>query len=239
MAIWDKRIGFISPTVIEMSGYDFYKYAPPRVGLVGVTCSINAWAKDEFEKALDKVLELADYLASRKVDYIIHAGEPLVTTRGGKFDRELIKMIEDRTGLPATTTVRAAMDGLDLLGIKRLGIASPYPVEMNVRLAGFLTAYGYEVVKHDTLGCDFKRTQFVEPQDIYDFIRRYLADAPKLDGLYMPCPQWPVSEVVERMEQDFGLPIVAGDPADFSAAFRALGITGVSPNYGRLMRIGG
>ena len=238
MAIWDKRIGVIGPTVIELIAYDFYKYAPKRTGLVGVTCNINAWAKDEFEKALSVVLDLSDYLASRKVDYIIHAGEPLVTSRGGKFDRELIGMIEERTGIPATTTIRAAMDGLDLLGIRKVGIASPYPPAMNERLAGFLTDYGYEVVKHDTLNVNFKETQFVDPQAIYDFIRAYLDAAPPLDGIYMPCPQWPVSEVIDRMERDFGVPIVAGDPADFSAAFRALGIRDVQPGYGRLMALG-
>lgn len=234
---WRKRIGFISPTVIETTGYDFYKYAPDGVGLVGVTCNIDAWAKNEFDKALSVVLDRADYLASRRVDFIIHAGEPLVTSRGGKFDVELIDMIQSRTGIPATTTVRAAMDGMDLLDIRKVGIASPYPPAMNETLAGFLAGYGYDVVKHDTLDVPFKETQFVRTSAIYHFIARYLETAPPLDGLYMPCPQWPVSDVVDQMERDFGLPIVAGDPADFAAAFRALGIRDVRPGYGRLLSL--
>lgn len=40
------------------------------------------------------------YLASRNVDYIIHTGTPVVTTRGG-FEDELVKRIEEVTGLPA------------------------------------------------------------------------------------------------------------------------------------------
>ncbi len=55
---------------------------------------------------------------------------------------------------------------------------------------------------------------------------RFLAAAPDLDGLYMPCPQWPVSDVVDRMERDFATPIVAGDPADISAALSAPGRAG-------------
>lgn len=237
MSGWRKRIGFISPTVIETIGYDFYRYAPDGVVLVGVTCNIDAWAKDEFDKALAVVLDRAAYLASRKVDFIIHAGEPLVTARGGDFDVELIGMLERATGIPATTTIRAAMDGMDLLGIRRLGIASPYPPRMNETLAAFLAAKGYEVVKHGTLDVPFKETQFVRTETIHGFVEAFLADAPPLDGLYMPCPQWPVSDVVERMEKDFGVPIVAGDPADFSAAFRALGIRDVKPGYGRLLSL--
>ena len=45
---WRKRIGVISPTVIEMTGYSFYNYAPEGVGLVGVTCNIDAWARNAF-----------------------------------------------------------------------------------------------------------------------------------------------------------------------------------------------
>jgi hypothetical protein len=41
------------------------------------------------------------YFASRNVEYIIHTGRPVVTTRGG-FEDELVKRIEEVTGLPAT-----------------------------------------------------------------------------------------------------------------------------------------
>lgn len=230
-----KRIGFISPTVVEMTAYDFYNFAPPGVGLVGVTCNIDGWAKAEFDKALTHVLDLSRYLASRKVDFIIHAGEPLVTSTGGDFDVELVKMIEDAAGIPATTTIRAAIEGMELMGMVRIGIASPYPVAMNETLAGFLAAKGFEVVKHDTMDVPFKQTQFVEPAAIHRFVGAFLADAPALDGIYMPCPQWPVCDAIQRMEDEFGVPIVAGDLADFSAAFRALGISDARPGYGRLM----
>lgn len=232
-----KRIGFISPTVLEMIAYDFYNCAPEGVGLVGVTCNMNGWVKEEFDRALTQVLDLSRYLASRKVDFIIHAGEPLVTSTGGNFDVELVKMIEDAAGVPATTTIRAAIEGMELLGLRRIGIASPYPVAMNETLAGFLTAKGYDVVKHDTLNVPFKETQFVEPDAIHRFVGKFLADAPTLDGIYMPCPQWPVADAVQRMEDEYGIPIVAGDPADFSAAFRALGIRDIRPGYGRLMSL--
>jgi len=37
---WRKRIGYIAPTVIEVVGYEFYRFAPDGIGLTGVTCGI-------------------------------------------------------------------------------------------------------------------------------------------------------------------------------------------------------
>ena len=91
------RIGGISPTVMEVIPYDFYRIAPEGVGLVGVTCNIEFWDNDNFDRALATLSESAGYLASRQVDYIVHFGAPLVVSRGNFYDRELIGEIETRT----------------------------------------------------------------------------------------------------------------------------------------------
>src|SRR3954470_16861937 len=77
-----KRIGYIAPTVIEVVAYEFYRFAPEGIGLTGVTCSIDDWRPEEFEKGLAQVAAAAIYLGSRGVDFIIHGGGPLVVARG-------------------------------------------------------------------------------------------------------------------------------------------------------------
>ena len=83
---WRKRIGYIGPTVMEVVPYEFYKYAPDGVGLVGVTCNIDDWSAEYFDKALAQVTTAAAYLGSRGVDYIIHGGGPLVVARGKGYE---------------------------------------------------------------------------------------------------------------------------------------------------------
>ncbi len=72
-----KRIGYISPSVLEVVPYDFYRFAPEGVGLVGVTCNIDDWTQEHFDRALGQVKKAAAYLGSRQVDYIVHGGGPL------------------------------------------------------------------------------------------------------------------------------------------------------------------
>ena len=80
---WRKRIGYIAPTVMEVVPYEFYRFAPDGVGLVGVTCNIDGFEPQEFEKGLSQVSQAASYLGSRGVDFIIHGGGPLVSSAEG------------------------------------------------------------------------------------------------------------------------------------------------------------
>ena len=133
---WRKRIGYIGPTVMEVVPYEFYKYAPDGVGLVGVTCNIDDWSAEYFDKALAQVTTAAAYLGSRGVDYIIHGGGPLVVARGKGYEEIVVADIEKASGVPATTGVRAAMEALRHVGASRIVIASPYPERHNRAMAG-------------------------------------------------------------------------------------------------------
>ena len=122
---WRKRIGYITPTVMEVVPYEFYRFAPDGVGLVGVTCNIDDWGPEEFEKGLAQVKSTAGYLGSRGVDFIIHGGGPLVVKRGKGFEETIVNEIEAVAKAPATTGVRAGMEALRHVGARRIAIASP------------------------------------------------------------------------------------------------------------------
>jgi len=94
---WRKRIGLLSPTVIETAAYDFYRLAPDGVSMCATTSNIDHWSPENFKQhVLDPIVTAVNYLASRHVDYIIHTGMPVVTTRGKGFEEELVKQIEER-----------------------------------------------------------------------------------------------------------------------------------------------
>ena len=85
------------------------------------------------------------------------------------------------------------------------------------------------------LGTAGKEIQDASPAAIYRFILQAVRDAPPADGLYMPCPQWSICDVIDVAERDTGLPIVAGVTAEFWAAFRVLGIRDEIRGFGRLL----
>ena len=233
---WRRRIGFMSPTVIETTAYDFFRLAPEGIGLCGITSSIDFWDADNFKRSLDNILMASDYLKSRHVDFISHTGMPLVTTRGKGFEEELVAMITGRTGLPASTSIRSAIRALGHLGVKRVALASPYPQELHQSAIRFLQASGFDVVAEGTLDVDFKRLQEVIPEQIHRHVMQVMAKATGVEGVYIPCNQWNAADAVPLIEEDFGVPAVTGGHADFWEAFRVMCVHDPIEGHGRLMR---
>ena len=233
---WRRRIGFMSPTVIETTAYDFFRLAPEGIGICGITSSIDFWDADNFKRSLDNILIASEYLKSRHVDFISHTGMPLVTTRGKGFEDELVAMITARTGVPASTSIRSAIRALDHLGVKRVALASPYPQELHQSAIRFLQASGFEVVVEGTLDVDFKRLQDVRPEQIHRHVMQVIARAKRVDGVYIPCNQWNAADAAALIEDDFGIPVVTGGHADFWEAFRVMGVHDLIEGHGRLMR---
>ena len=166
-----KRIGYIAPTVIEVVAYEFYRFAPEGIGLTGVTCGIDDWRPEEFEKGLAQVAAAATYLGSRGVDFIIHGGGPLVVARGPGYEDMIVRDVEAAAKVKATTSIRAGMEALRHVGARRIAIASPYPKRHNDALTGHLTTNGFEVVRAE--GMDSAIQGDAEPA-----ARRYPGNSP-------------------------------------------------------------
>jgi maleate isomerase len=232
---WRKRIGYIGPTVMEVVPYEFYKFAPDGVGLVGVTCNIDDWSAEWFDRALAQVAAAAKYLGSRGVDFIVHGGGPLVVARGEGFDEIVIDDIERASGVRATTGVRAAMEALRHVGARRIAIASPYPDRHNRAMADYLATHGFVIAAAEGMDVPFKRLQAVAPSDIRAFAENVLRRSGSCEALYLPCPQWQAAQIVDAMERDVGIPVVAYAHASFFVAFKALGIKDPIAGHGRLL----
>lgn len=233
---WRKRIGLLSPTVIETTAYDFYKVAPDGVSMCATTSNVEHWSKENFQKdVLDPLIASVKYLASRNVDFILHTGMPVVTTRGKGFEEEIVKLITDATGLPASTSIRSAIRALAHLKIKNVALLSPYPAELHQSAIAFLKASGFNVVGDHTEDVVFKRLQDVPAAHITAVAKKLVAASPGAEGIYLPCNQWIGSDAAPMIEKETGLPVVCGAHADYWEAFRSLGIRDRIEGHGRLM----
>jgi maleate cis-trans isomerase len=233
---WRRRIGFMCPSVLETTIPNFTSFAPEGVGICAITSNIEDWDKNEFERAMNKVVADAKSLATRGVDYIIFSGGPLLTSRGKGADIELRNRIMDATGLDATTTITSAVQALEYLNIKRVAMLSPFPQHVQRATIDFLRAHDFDVLKDDSMDIHFRALHKVGPDEIYRRAGALLTSTPEADGLYIPCPQWPTQKAVEAIERDYGKPVVTCDPADFWMAFRSLGIHDRIENHGILLR---
>src|SRR5580765_8588960 len=221
---WRARIGYLCPSVFEMIGYDFYRIVPPGVGMIGVTCMIDGWRADAYQTGLARVEECATELGRRKCDFIIHSGVPLVVSQGNGYEREVISKIETLTSVPATTSIVAGMEALRALSVRRVGLVNPYPSELNDAVVAFMKAHRFDVDAVVSLGADFTRIGNVSEADVYAAARQAVKQSPQIEGLYLPCPQFPALAVISEIESDLQIPAVGHLTSEIWMTFKTLKI---------------
>ncbi len=231
------RIGYISPSVIELNGYDFYRIVPNGVGLIAVACMVGGWQEDAYKQALKQVEGCAQELARRKCDFVIHGGAPLVLSQGKGFETELVEKLRRITGAPSTTAIVAAMDAFRDLGASRLAVVNPYPPDLNEKLVHYLKAWNFDAASVVSLGTDFTESSAVSVGDIYRAAKKALAQAGKADALFIPCANFPVVDAIETIETDLGLPVIANMTSQLYVAFKAIGMREPIRGWGKLMRL--
>ncbi|MGH7873948.1 MAG: maleate cis-trans isomerase family protein [Candidatus Binatia bacterium] len=231
------RIGYISPSVMELNGYDFYRIVPQGVGLIAVTCMVEGWQEDAYKRALTQVEACARELGRRSCDYIIHGGAPLVLSQGKGFETKLLTQLQEITGVPCTTSIVAAMDAFRALSASRLAVVDPYPPDLNTKMTAYLKDWGFDVASLVSLGTSFTESSIASVGDIYRAAKRAIHEAKDAQAVFIPCANFPVVDVIEDIETDFGLPVVSNITSQLYAGFKAIGMREKISGYGKLMRM--
>ncbi len=231
------RIGYISPSVIELNAYDFYRIVPDGVGLIAVACMVGGWKEDAYKQALSQVESCARELGRRACDFIIHGGAPLVLSQGKGFETKLLADLEEITHVPCTTSIVAAMDAFRALSATKLAVVVPYPPDLSAKMTAYLKDWGFEVAALESLGTSFTESSIASVGDIYRAAKRVVQAAPDAGAVFIPCANFPVVDVIEQIETDFGLPVVTNITSQLYTAFKAIHMREKISGYGKLMRM--
>lgn len=205
--------------------------------LVTNSLTMQEITMENVEKTRNAMVDAAKDLAAAGAQFIVSSGTPVVTTRETGYDKKLIEQIRAAVGLPATTTATANIEALRAVGAKRLAVASPYTEEIASKLKRFLEGAGFEVAAITTLS---KRSNYelsLVPEYVpYQHAKATFLSAQNADAIFLPCARWPAVKVIEQLEQDLGVPVIAAQQAWIWAALRGLNISTPIHGYGRLLR---
>ena len=185
------RIGYISPSVIELNAYDFYRIVPDGVGMIGVACMVGGWKEEAYKEALKQVEACAHELKRRACDFIIHGGSPLVLSQGKGFETKLIQQLEGITEVPCTTSIVAALDAFRDLSVSRLAVVDPYPPDLNEKVVSYLKAWGFEASSLVSLETDFTNSSGASVADIYQAAKRAVRGGRQRGRHLHPLRQFP------------------------------------------------
>jgi len=160
---------------------------------------------------------------------------------GARYDEELIQMMEETSGTPALTTTTAVKAALKALDVQRIAIATPYTRQINELERNFMESMGYEVTDisgyHDTVQPDALRNDMIgrlPPEAAYTLGRE--VNGLRNQAIFISCTNFRAIEIIDRLEQETGKPVITSNQATMWHSLRSQGIQDSLEMFGGLFK---
>ncbi|MFW5679258.1 MAG: aspartate/glutamate racemase family protein, partial [Pseudomonadota bacterium] len=206
------RIGMLTPssnTVVEPYTQALLQPLFPRVTahfqrLRVLTISTGADSNQQFDPA--PMLAAADLLADAHMDVMAWNGTS-ASWLGFDHDARLARTLEAQTGVPTTTAILGLNALLAALGVRRLGLVTPYVGDVQARIVANYTGLGIATVaERHLMTRDNFAFALVGEEEIAALCREVAASRP--DAIAIVCTNMRGPLITPDLEQELGLPIL-------------------------------
>jgi maleate isomerase len=141
-----------------------------------------------------------------------------------------------RPGVPCVTPITSSIAALQKFDASRLAILTPYIDEVNIGIANYLQKAEFVITAFSTFDiAQNERMACLSTESIYSAALD--ADRADAEALFISCTAIRAVDVVDRIEQTLGKPVVTAVQAMFWQALRLSGYSEPVQGYGRLLRL--
>lgn len=232
---WRARIGFILMANDQLIEIEMFKMAPPGVGVhfVRVPGSDDVTVGDLLAMENELSAAAARLLPDSGLDVICFA----CTSGSALIGEERIRNVLS-LGTPKarqTTLITGVIRALRTFNVQRIVVGTPYLEDVNTLEAQYLRKQGFDVLDiqgMNLLTCtDMRR---VSPDFILDY--SLSLDRNDAEAIFISCGGIRSLEIVDRLEQKVGKPVVVSNQAMVWDTLRLAGIEDKIDGYGELLR---
>lgn len=210
MAVWRAKLGVFVPSANSVLEPEFYRMIPEGISVHFSRLKLKADIREDLEKMTENMDEEVQKLADAGVDVIAFGCTTGSLIMGKGYDEKIIKRIESVCGIPATTTSTAVIDAIKAMKIKNVSLASPYPAWLNNEVTKFMESHGVNVVSSKCLNLETGMEK-VSSMEVYKLAKA--VDRPGSDGIFISCTGFPTIEVLSKLEEDLGKPVISSNQA--------------------------
>jgi maleate isomerase len=232
MGTWKHKLGLIVPSWNVVMEYEFQRMAGEDISVHTMRIAHTADTEENVLWMGTQVPSAAKLLAHAKVDVICYGCTGGGFIKGPGYDQEICAAIKDTTGITGTTTIASVTEALNVLGAKRISVASPYEGWLNEKLRVFMEKSGFGVMAIKGLGTQAHAS--VPLPEIEALIKS--VDRPESQAIFVSCTDFRTLEIIERLEQKLGKPVISSNSASMWKMLRVLGDTRAVPGAGQLFR---
>ena len=230
------RIGMIVPSSNTCLEPTTYRMLGERTDVsvhftrISVThVAVGSTSDDQFDTA--GMAAAATLLATADVDVIAWngtAGSWLGTTQ----DRAVTDAITTATGLRALTSTQAYLAAFAALGVRSVGLVTPYTDDVNAKIGECYRDEGIAVTAASGFG--FTETTdiaSISPQELLAPTRQVARSDP--DAIVYVCTNLHGADAVDAAETELGLPVLDSVAITLAACLATVGAEPLNPRWGR------
>lgn len=236
----EMTVGLIAPNEGRVNEEEFPAVYPEEVALLIASLRIGEVTAENVERivAPPGIENAARALAKAGADIIIQCGTPLVFANGYGYDKTLIERITSASGLPATTMCTSVVEALKKLGVKHPVVVTPYPLELDRRLAKYLDQCGLPVAAIRNLGLDTAEVRIINlqpPQAAYQLAKETFLESKNADGIFISCGGFRTVTMIARLEAELKVPATSSALSTIWKSLDMLGHKKPITGYGSLL----
>nr|WP_242035111.1 aspartate/glutamate racemase family protein [Mesobacillus harenae] len=186
-------------------------------------------------------IELSKLFNEVGTDIIVYSCAETAFLKGVDGNEYISKRIEEITNQPAITAMSCMVEAAKALNIKKVSLVTPYTEERTRVMIDFFKRMGIE-----TLGAnseDFsKRSK--DTREWYEcnlqppstaYVMAKEANNSDSDAIMISATNFRTFEMIEKLEEDLGKPVITTNQAILWAVFNRLGMHTKVPGLGRLL----
>ena len=214
--------------------------APERFTFHSSRMRMRQVTREELAGMDAQAARCAAELADARVDAMGYACLVAIMAAGPGYHREARAKLEavaaqEQCPAPVVTSAGALLDGLRILGAKRVAVIAPYHQSLTKLVVDYIEAEGIAV--HDRIALEVTDNLAVgrlDPANLLDHARRI--DVTGCDALVLSaCVQMPSLPSIATVEQALGIPVVSAATCTAHALLSALGLEAIVPGAGLLL----
>ena len=198
------RIGYtVAAVTTEVFPIDWYKIVPDGVSLMMITLPLGERSPEDLRKCHEATMSAVDAFARSGADLVLLGGLPINLSRG--FDKldDFLKEIEDRIGLPVSSSTTAQQKAYRALGSRKVGTIHPFMPDQNPRHERYLR----EFFKLEPAGCyaglsNLNELGKIPIDSALAWGHALKKEHPEIDTFNFACPHWRVIDAIEPLEQE-------------------------------------
>ncbi|MGO4382834.1 maleate cis-trans isomerase family protein [Specibacter sp. RAF43] len=213
---------------------------PERFTFHSARMRMKQVTKEQLESMDDDSDRCAYELSDAEVDVLGYACLVAIMTRGAgyhKVSQDRLHQITIDNGAPApvVTSAGALVDGLRVLGAKKVALIAPYMRPLTEQVVEYIRGEGIEVTDYialeipDNLEVGARNPMALD--DIVDQLDHSDADVVVLSA----CVQMPSLAAIQHVQDRIGKPVVSAAVATTYQMLKELGIRRYVPNAGELL----